>query len=46
VVEIAEVRRIAAALPGATDLSKPEQLVFRASGNLFAWSALRRSEPK
>jgi hypothetical protein len=46
VVGIAEVRRIAGALPGARDLSKPEQLVFRAAGNLFAWSALRRVEPK
>ena len=45
-VDIADVRRIAGALPGAKDLSKPDQLVFRASGNLFAWSALRRVEPK
>ena len=45
-VAIADVRRIAASLPGAVDLSKPDQLVFRASGNLFAWSALRRVAPK
>ena len=45
-VDAAGVRRLAAALPGAVDVSEPEQLVFRASGNLFAWSALRRVEPK
>lgn len=45
-VDTDDVRRIVAALPGAVDVSKPEQLVFRASGNLFAWSALRRVAPK
>jgi hypothetical protein len=45
-VDIADVRRIATALTGAVDASKPEQLVFRAGGALFAWSALRRTEPK
>jgi hypothetical protein len=44
--EIADVRRIIAALPGAVDVSKPEQLVFRAAGALFAWSALKRVDPK
>lgn len=44
-VAAADVRRIVAALPGAVDLSKAGQLVFRASGNLFAWSALRRVDP-
>jgi hypothetical protein len=42
----ADVRRIAASLPGAVDASKPDQLVFRAAGALFAWSALKRVEPK
>lgn len=45
-VEIAAVRRIASALPEAQDASTPGQLVFRAGGKLFAWSALRRVEPK
>ncbi len=45
-VAIADVRRIAVSLPGAVDASKPDQLVFRAGGNLFAWSALRRVAPK
>ena len=45
-VEIAEVRRIAAALPGAQDTSTPEQLVFKVSGKLVAWSYLRREHPK
>jgi hypothetical protein len=40
------VRRLAASLPGAVDVSKPDQLVFRAAGALFAWSALKRVEPK
>jgi hypothetical protein len=41
-----DVRRIAGSLPQAVDASKPEQLVFRAAGALFAWSALKRVEPK
>jgi hypothetical protein len=45
-VDIADVRRIVASLPEAVDASKPEQLVFRAAGALFAWSALKRIEPK
>jgi hypothetical protein len=45
-VEAADVRRIAGALPGASDLSKPEQLVFRTGGALFAWSALKRVTPR
>jgi hypothetical protein len=44
--EIAAVRRIAAALPGAVDSSKPEQLVFKVGGQGFAWSALQRLRPK
>jgi hypothetical protein len=44
--DIADVRRIAGTLPQAVDASKPDQLVFRASGALFAWSALQRIEPK
>ena len=45
-VTIETVRRIAGALPGAADAPKPEQLVFRANGALFAWSALQRVDPK
>ncbi len=45
-VDIADVRRIAASLPEAVDASKPDQLVFRAAGALFAWNALQRVDPK
>jgi len=45
-VDIADVRRIAASPLGAVDVSKPDQLVFRAAGALFAWSALKRVDPK
>jgi hypothetical protein len=45
-VDIADVRRIAASPLGAVDASKPDQLVFRAAGALFAWSALKRVDPK
>jgi hypothetical protein len=45
-VDIETVRRIAAALPGAMDSSKPEQLVFKVGGQGFAWSALQRLRPK
>ena len=40
------VRRIAAALPGAADKTEGERLVFRAGGDLLAWSALQRLRPK
>jgi hypothetical protein len=40
------VRRIAAALPGATDKTEGERLVFTVGGQGFAWSALQRLRPK
>jgi hypothetical protein len=45
-LEHAEVRRIAAALPGAADKTEGERLVFKVGGQLFAWSALQRVHPK
>jgi hypothetical protein len=40
------VRRIAAALPRAADDTEGERLAFRAGGQLFAWNALHRPQPK
>jgi hypothetical protein len=40
------VGRIAAALPGATDKTEGERLVFTVGGQGFAWSALQRLRPK
>lgn len=41
-----DVRRIAAALPDVADKTEGERLVFKASGQLFAWNALQRVDPK
>jgi hypothetical protein len=40
------VRRLALALPEATDASQGEQLVFEVEGRGFAWSYLARDIPK
>jgi hypothetical protein len=40
------VRGIAGALPGATDKSEGDRLVFTVGGQGFAWSALQRVSPK
>jgi hypothetical protein len=40
------VRRLALALPEATDASRGEQLVFEVEGRGFAWSYLARDAPK
>jgi len=45
-VDVATVRRIAAALPGVQDASTAEGLVYRVGGKLFAWSRLVRLHPK
>ena len=45
-VDLAAVRRIAAALPGAHDGSSAERLVFDVGGKGFAWSRLVRTDPK
>ena len=45
-VDIAMVRRIVGALPGAHDGSSAEQLVFEVAGKGFAWSYLVRLHPK
>ena len=45
-VDIAAVRRIAAALPGAQDQSEGERLIFAVADRGFAWSYLERQHPK
>ena len=45
-VEIAAVRRVAAALPGTEDTSTAERLAFWVAGRGYAWSYLRREHPK
>jgi hypothetical protein len=40
------VRRIAAARPGAADKTEADRLAFKVGGQLFAWSALQRVQPK
>lgn len=45
-VNVATVRRIAAALPESEDLSTPQELRFAVRGKPFAWSWLERTEPK
>ena len=45
-IDHAAVHRLAAAQPDAVDETEGERLVFRAGGNLFAWSALQRVHPK
>ena len=45
-VDVAAVRRIAAALPGAHDGSSAGRLVFGIGGKGFAWSRLVRPDPK
>lgn len=45
-LEHAVVRRIAVALPDASDKSEGERLVFTVGGKGFAWSALQRLQPK
>lgn len=45
-IGIDAVRRIAAALPNAADASTPQRLAFEVAGRGFAWSYLRRVDPK
>jgi hypothetical protein len=45
-VNVATVRRIAAALPETEDLSTRQELRFEVRGKGFAWSWLERIEPK
>jgi hypothetical protein len=45
-VDIASLRRIAAALPGARDESTADRLAFTVNDKGFAWSFLERLHPK
>ncbi len=45
-VDISEVRRIAATLPGAVDESTAERLVFSVGERGFAWTFMQRDAPK
>lgn len=45
-VDAAEVRRIAAAIPGAVDASDERRLVLEIAGKGFAWSFNERVHPK
>ena len=45
-VDSAQVRRIAAALPGAVDESTAERLVFSVAKRGFAWTFMQRDAPK
>ena len=45
-VDIATVRRLALALPGAADRSSDDRLAFEAAGKGFAWTYMRRVTPK
>lgn len=42
----ADVRRIAAALPGVADETEGERLAFTAGGRQIAWTYLERVHPK
>lgn len=45
-VDVAAVRRLAAALPGAEDASTEDSLSFEVGGKGFAWSWKERGHPK
>ena len=45
-VSAAEARRMAAALPEARDASSSQRLVFEIGGKGFAWTFMRRVDPK
>ena len=45
-VDIATVRRFALKVPGAVDRSSEDRLAFEAAGKGFAWTYMRRVNPK
>jgi len=45
-VDAAEARTIALALPGAVDESSNERLIFSVAGRGFAWTFMQRDAPK
>lgn len=44
--DVATVRRLAMALPGASDASAPDRIAFEVEGKGFAWTWLMRVNPK